>query len=88
MDALDLGRGKGELVSDFAQTKNEGLQNPLSTCPFQATASYLASSASGRLLISSPHEAALMSSCTSAPGSLTSLFLMSGCQDTGGKEVA
>lgn len=63
-----------------------GRVNHPSTFLFQNTTSHLVSSASGRLLRSSPHEAALMSSCTSAPGSLTSLSQVSGCQDTEGRE--
>jgi len=84
-DVLGLGTGREESVSDSAQTEKEGRANRPPTFPFQGTASHLVSSASGRLLRSSPREAALTSSCTSAPGSLTSLFLVSGCQDTRGR---
>lgn len=48
--------------------------------------SHLVSSASGRPPGSSPHEAAPASSCTSAPGSWTSLSPASGCRDTRGEQ--
>lgn len=80
------GRRKGRVCFRFCPDKKQGRANCPSTFPFQTTASHLVSSASGRLLRSSPREAALMSSCTSAPGSLTSLFLVSGYQDTRGRE--
>lgn len=80
------GHRKGKVYFRFCLDEKRGRANCLSVSPFQTTASHLVSSASGRLLRSSPREAALMSSCTSAPGSLTSLFLMSGCQDTGERE--
>lgn len=80
------GHRKGRVCFGFYPDKKRGRANR--PCPFlfQSTASHLVSSASGRLLRSSPHEAALTSSCTSAPGSLTSLFLVSDCQDTRGRE--
>lgn len=85
MDVLRLGTGKGGCFG-FCPDKKGGRANHPSTFPFYSTASHLVSSASGRPLRSSPHEAALVSSCTSAPGSLTSLFLVSDCQDTTGRE--
>lgn len=48
--------------------------------------SHLVSSASGRPPGSSPREAAPASSCTSAPGSWTSLSPASGCRDTRGEQ--
>lgn len=80
------GHRKEKVCFRFCLDKKRERANCLSASPFQTTASHLVSSASGMLPRSSPHEATLMSSCTSAPGSLTSLFLMCGCQDTGERE--